>query len=61
MGTFKCKLGFHDWVTHGWMEYRQRPRKGGRFSHKGGRKKVQYYYHRVEHTYCIRCGKRKKK
>lgn len=39
---YKCKLGIHDWVTEHWWETRQKPRRA-RFSHKGGRKRAQYY------------------
>lgn len=39
---YKCKLGIHDWVTEHWWELRQRPRRAI-FSHKGGRKRAQYY------------------
>ena len=39
---YKCKLGIHDWVTEHWWETRQKPRRAI-FSHKGGRKRAQYY------------------
>ena len=35
-------LGYHEWVAVHSYEYRQRPRRAI-FSHKGGRKKAQYY------------------
>ena len=40
--NFKCHLGYHEWVAVHSYEYRQRPRRAI-FSHKGGRKKAQYY------------------
>lgn len=39
---YKCKLGIHDWVTEHWWETQQKPRRAI-FSHKGGRKRAQYY------------------
>lgn len=32
--TFRCKLGYHEWVAVHSYEYRQRPRRAI-FSHKG--------------------------
>lgn len=36
--TFKCKLGYHEWVAVHWAEFKQRPRRAI-FSKKGGRRK----------------------
>lgn len=57
---YKCKLGIHDWVTEHWWETRQKPRRAI-FSHKGGRKRAQYYNKYCTRTYCRICGKKKKK
>lgn len=57
--TFKCKLGYHEWVAVHSYEYRQRPRRAI-FSHKGGRKKAQYYIKRKTEYYCNNCGRKKK-
>ena len=57
---YKCKLGIHDWVTEHWWETRQKPRRA-RFSHKGGRKRAQYYNKYCTRTYCRICGKKKKR
>lgn len=56
---YKCKLGIHDWVTEHWWETRQKPRRAI-FSHKGGRKRAQYYNKYCTRTYCRICGKRKR-
>lgn len=40
-------------------EYRQRPRRAI-FSHKGGRKKAQYYTKRKTEYYCNNCGRKKR-
>lgn len=40
--TFRCKLGYHEWVAVHWTEFKQRPRRAI-FSKKGGRRKAQYY------------------
>lgn len=58
--TFRCKLGYHEWVAVHSYEYRQRPRRAI-FSHKGGRKKAQYYTKYCTRTYCRICGKKKKR
>ncbi len=63
----KCKLGYHEWVavySHEWVavpsyEYRQRPRRAIS-SHKGGRKKAQYYIKRKTEYYCNNCGRKKR-
>lgn len=60
LGIYKCKLGIHDWVTEHWWETRQKPRRA-RFSHKGGRKRAQYYNKYCTRTYCRICGKKKKR
>lgn len=57
--TFKCKLGYHEWVAVHSYEYRQRSRRAI-FSHKGGRKKAQYYTKRKTEYYCNNCGKKKR-
>lgn len=54
----KCKLGYHEWVAVHSYEYRQRPRRAI-FSHKGGRKKAQYYEKWYVKYYCMRCGKKR--
>lgn len=56
---YKCKLGIHDWVTEHWWETRQKPRRAI-FSHKGGRKRAQYYNKYCTRTHCRICGKRKR-
>lgn len=55
--TFKCKLGYHEWVAVHWAEFKQRPRRAI-FSKKGGRRKAQYYEKRYVKYYCMRCGKK---
>ena len=37
--TFRCKLGYHEWVAVHWTEFKQRPRRAI-FSKKGGRRKA---------------------
>lgn len=54
----KCKLGYHEWVAVHSYEYRQRPRRAI-FSHKGGRKKAQYYTKRKPNIIVITVGGRK--
>lgn len=54
----RCKLGYHEWVALHSYEYRQRPRRAI-FSHKGGRKKAQYYTKRKTEYYCNNCGRKK--
>lgn len=54
----KCKLGYHEWVAVHSYEYRQRPRRAI-FSHKGGRKKAQYYTKRKTDIIVITVGGRK--
>lgn len=56
--TFKCKLGYHEWVAVHWAEFKQRPRRAI-FSKKGGRRKAQYYEKRYVKYYCMRCGKKR--
>ena len=56
--TFKCKLGYHEWVAVHWSEFKQRPRRAI-FSKKGGRRKAQYYEKRYVKYYCMRCGKKR--
>lgn len=56
---YKCKLGIHDWVTEHWWETRQKPRRAI-FSHKGGRKRAQYYNKYCTRTYCKSVVKRKR-
>lgn len=46
--TFKCKLGYHEWVAVHWSEFKQRPRRAI-FSKKGGRRKA----HNGWQTTCI--------
>lgn len=53
--TFRCKLGYHEWVAVHSYEYRQRPRRAI-FSHKGGRKKAQYYTKRKLNIIVITVG-----
>ena len=60
LGTFKCKLGYHEWVAVHWSEFKQRPRRAI-FSKKGGRRKAQYYTKYCTRTYCRICGKKKKR
>ena len=57
--NLKCQLGYHEWVAVHSYEYRQRPRRAI-FSHKGGRKKAQYYTKRKTEYYCNNCGKKKR-
>ena len=57
--NLRCKLGYHEWVAVHSYEYRQRPRRAI-FSHKGGRKKAQYYTKRKTEYYCNNCGKKKR-
>ena len=52
-------LGYHEWVAVHSYEYRQRPRRAI-FSHKGGRKKAQYYTKRKTEYYCNNCGRKKR-
>lgn len=56
----KCKLGIPKWVHEFWYEYRMKPRRAI-FSHKGGRKRAQYYNKYCTRTYCRICGKKKKR
>lgn len=56
---FRCKLGYHEWVALHSYEYRQRPRRAI-FSHKGGRKKAQYYTKKRIVYYCNNCGRKKR-
>lgn len=56
--TFKCKLGYHEWVAVHRTKYKQRPRKSI-FSKKGGRRKAQYYEKHYTGYYCNICGKKK--
>lgn len=58
--TFRCKLGYHEWVAVHWTEFKQRPRRAI-FSKKGGRRKAQYYTKYCTRTYCRICGKKKKR
>ena len=51
-------LGYHEWVAVHSYEYRQRPRRAI-FSHKGGRKKAQYYIKKKTEYYCKNCGRKK--
>ena len=53
--TFRCKLGYHEWVAVHWTRYKQRPRKAI-FSKKGGRRKAQYY---EKHYTDNICGKKR--
>lgn len=55
--TFRCKLGYHEWVAVHWTEFKQRPRRAI-FSKKGGRRKAQYYEKRHVEYYCNICGKK---
>lgn len=57
--NLKCKLGYHEWVAVHSYEYRQRPRRAI-FSHKGGRKKAQYYTKRKTKYYCNNLWEEKK-
>lgn len=50
--------GYHEWVAVHSYEYRQRPRRAI-FSHKGGRKKAQYYIKKKTEYYCNNCGRKK--
>lgn len=50
--TFQEGVALHSY------EYRQRPRRAI-FSHKGGRKKAQYYTKRKTEYYCNNCGRKK--
>ncbi len=56
--TFRCKLGYHEWVAVHWTEFKQRPRRAI-FSKKGGRRKAQYYEKRHVEYYCNICGKKR--
>lgn len=56
--TFRCKLGYHEWVAVHWTEFKQRPRRSI-FSKKGGRRKAQYYKKRYVKYYCNICGKKR--
>lgn len=58
--NFKCHffLGYHEWVAVHSYEYRQRPRRAI-FSHKGGRKKAQYYIKKKTEYYCNNWGRKK--
>lgn len=58
LDKIRCKLGYHEWVALHSYEYRQRPRRAI-FSHKGGRKKAQYYTKRKTEYYCNNCGRKK--
>lgn len=57
--TFRCKLGYHEWVAVHWTEFnKQRPRRAI-FSKKGGRREAQYYKKRHVEYYCNICGKKR--
>lgn len=56
--TYKCKLGYHEWVALHHGEYRQRPRNP--LSRKGGRKRAQYYIKWKTKYYCNNCGKKRR-
>lgn len=56
--TFRCKLGYHEWVAVHWTEFKQRPCRAI-FSKKGGRRKAQYYKKRHVEYYCNICGKKR--
>lgn len=34
--TFRCKLGYHEWVAVHWTEFKQRPRRAIFFLRKAG-------------------------